>query len=221
MAWRLAKSLIVLRDEVNLVAPGRSTASDGTIGDEAHQGTPSDHNPNGADVVCAMDITHDPGSGADMHQFAEHIKRENGRAVKYVIWNRRIWSKTRNGEGWRSYGGSNPHTKHMHVSVGEGPDGQSTGPYDHTGSWELADNFGGGGDVIGLKKGDSGDRVKGLQGTLRYAGYDPGDVDGDYGSKTAAAVLKMRRAEGSEVDDGDNFTGWAYAQLMRALAKKY
>lgn len=75
--------------------------------------------------------------------------------------------------------------------------------------------------MIGLKRGDSGDRVKGLQGTLQYAGYDPGTVDGDYGPKTAAAVLKMRKAEGSSVSDGDNFTGWAYAQLMRALAKKY
>jgi len=31
----------------------------------------------------------------------------------------------------------------------------------------------------------------------------------------------MRKAQGSEVADGDNFTGWAYAQLMRAMAKKY
>ncbi|HEU5126964.1 MAG TPA: peptidoglycan-binding protein [Glycomyces sp.] len=220
MAWRLAKSLEVLRSEVNTVAPGRSTASDGTIGDEAHQGSPSDHNPNAQGVVCAIDFTHDPGSGADMHAFADFLKRRNHRAVKYIIWHRRIWSKARDGEGWRSYSGSNPHTAHMHVSVGTGSDGQSRGPYDDTSPWGLADEFGGG-DVIGLKVGDKGDRVKGLQGTLRYAGYDPGEVDGDYGPKTSAAVLKMRQAEGSGVGDGDNFTGWAYAQLMRALAKKY
>ncbi len=220
MAWRLAKSLTALREEMNTVAPDRSTASDGTIGDKAHQGSPSDHNPNSAGVVCAIDFTHDPGNGADMHAFAEHLRRRPHRAVKYVIWNRRIWSKAKADEGWRSYSGSNPHTVHMHVSVGVGPDGQSTGAYDASDSWGLVDTFGGG-DVIGLKRGDSGDRVKGLQGTLQYAGYDPGTVDGDYGPKTAAAVLKMRKAEGSSVSDGDNFTGWAYAQLMRALAKKY
>lgn len=219
MAWRLAKSLVVLRDEVDAVAPGRSTASDGTIGDDAHQGTASDHNPNGADVVCAIDFTHDPGNGADMHQFAEHIKRRNGPAVKYVIWNRRIWSKAKNDQGWRAYGGSNPHTRHMHVSAGVGSDGQSTGPYDDTTSWGIEEAFGG--DLIGLQRGDRGERVKGLQGTLRLAGYDPGAVDGNYGSKTATAVLRMRRAQGSEVDDGDNFTGWAYAQLMQAMAKKH
>jgi hypothetical protein len=219
MAWRLAESLAVLRAEVDSVAPGRSKASDGTIGDGAHQGTASDHNPNAAGVVCAIDLTHDPGSGADMHQVAEHIKQRNGTAVKYVIWNRRIWSKARNAEGWRAYGGSNPHTKHMHVSVGIGGDGESTGPYDDTSPWGIGEAFGG--DVIGLKLGDRGERVKGLQGTLRLAGYDPGKVDGDYGEKTATAVLRMRRAQGSEVDDGENFTGWAFAQLMQAMAKKH
>ncbi|THV43567.1 peptidoglycan-binding domain-containing protein [Glycomyces buryatensis] len=220
MAWRLAKSLVVLRSEINAAAPGRSTASDGTIGDDAHQGTASDHNPNGSNVVCAADFTHHPGSGADMHQFAEHLRRANHRDIKYIIWNKRIWSKSRAGEGWRSYGGSNPHTRHMHVSVGVGSDGQSRQPYDDTSSWGIQAKFGGG-ELIGLKRGDTGDRVKGLQGTLRFAGYDPGSVDGNYGSKTAAAVLKMRRAEGSDTADGNNFTGWAYAQLMRAMAKKY
>src|SRR5688572_27807045 len=139
MAWRLAKSLEVLRDEVDTVAPDRSKASDGTIGDEAHQGSPSDHNPNAQSVVCAIDFTHDPGGGADMHAFADFLKKRNHRAVKYIIWNRRIWSKAKDGEGWRDYGGSNPHTAHMHVSVGVGPDGQSEGPYDDTGPWGLAE----------------------------------------------------------------------------------
>jgi hypothetical protein len=36
--------------------------------------------------------------------------------VMYIIWNRRIWGSYRAAEGWRSYGGSNPHTDHIHVS---------------------------------------------------------------------------------------------------------
>lgn len=170
-------------------------------------------------MVCAIDVKGD--GGMSLAEFAEHLKRTNHRAVKYVIFNRRIWSKEKNSAGWRYYGGSNPHTTHVHVSVGVGPDGRSTGPYDDTSPWGLASLTGGGTDVIGLKKGDRGEAVKGLQGTLRYAGFDPGEVDGIYGAATSAAVLRMRRAEGSTVADGDNFTGWAYAQLMRAMSKKH
>jgi hypothetical protein len=218
-SWRLAKSLEVLRDEIDAAAPNRSKASDGTIGDDAHQGTASDHNPNGADVVCAIDFTHDPGNGADMHQFAEHLKRHNHIAAKYVIWNRRIWSKARDSEGWRPYGGSNPHTKHMHVSAGVGSDGHSTGPYDDMSPWGINTSNEMGGDMIGLKQGDQGEQVKALQGLLTRSGFSPGAHDGDYGSKTAAAVLAMRRSQGSSATDGINFTGAAYEQLIVAVIK--
>lgn len=223
MAWRLARSLEVLRAEIRAKHPGTTVW---TIGDQAHRSTWSDHNPTSSGVVCAIDVLGD--KGLNLGVFAEHLKRTNHRAVKYVIFNRRIWSKFRSGEGWRRYSGSNPHTTHVHVSVGVGPDGRSTGPYDDTSPWGLANigggslpTTGGGDDVIGLKKGDSGEAVKGLQATLRYAGFDPGDVDGRYGPSTAAAVLKMRKSEGSTVTDGNNFTGWAYGQLMRAMSKKY
>src|SRR5688500_3284745 len=65
--WRVAKSLLTLRDEVNQAAPQRSKASDGTIGDAAHCRRQSDHNPWVRDgnigVVTAMDITDDPTHG--------------------------------------------------------------------------------------------------------------------------------------------------------------
>jgi len=41
--------------------------------------------------------------------------------VKYVIWNRHIWSAAQKNRGWRPYHGtSNPHTDHVHVSVESG-----------------------------------------------------------------------------------------------------
>lgn len=135
--WRAARSLDVLKDEIDAIAPGRSTRSDGTIGDRAHAKTSSDHNPNASGVVTARDFTHDPAKGADMHRISRRIVAKLPRALKYVIWNRQIWSRARASEGWRRYTGSNPHTQHMHVSVGRGPDGHSTGPYDDTGSWGL------------------------------------------------------------------------------------
>lgn len=227
--WRVARSLEVLRAEINAVAPGRSTTSDGSIGDAAHAGSPSDHNPNSDGVVCARDFTHDPDSGADMHRLSRTIVANAPPALKYVIWDRQIWSRSRSAEGWRRYSGSNPHTQHMHVSVGRGPDGQSSGPYDDTTPWGIATGApaGTGDDVIGLRIGDGmGDRthlreqVKGLQALLRYAGFDPGEVDGKYGAGTSGAVLAARRSVGSGIADGDNLTGWAWAQIMLALTRK-
>ncbi len=37
--------------------------------------------------------------------------------VMYVIWNGEIWSPVRAGEGRLPYGGPNPHTDHLHVSL--------------------------------------------------------------------------------------------------------
>lgn len=76
-------------------------------------------------------------------------------------------------------------------------------------------------DMIGLKLGDTGERVKHLQGMLRNAGHDPGSVDGVYGAQTAKAVLAMRKAQGSGVDSGDEISGWAATQLHTALAKAH
>lgn len=214
MAWRLAKSLEVLRSEINAAAPKRSKASDGTIGDDAHQASASDHNPNQEGVVCAADFTHDPDDGADMNVFAEILKRRKHRAVKYVIWNRRIWSKARDGEGWRAYKGANPHTKHMHVSVGVGDDGHSTGPYDDTSTWGIS---GIGADpapqkpskpttgtkledkMPTLKRGAKGRDVKILQALLGVWGWRVA-VDGIFGKRTEEAVRAFQAKYAKPVD---------------------
>ena len=132
MAWRLAKSLETLRAQINAAAPGRSKSSDGTIGDEAHASRSSDHNPwikDGAvGVVTAMDITHDPRNGVDCAAMAEALSASDDPRLKYIIWNRRIW--TRGPGTWSAYTGVNPHDKHMHVSVGS-----TKQQYDDTRPW--------------------------------------------------------------------------------------
>lgn len=123
MSWRVAESLKTLIAEVNTMAPNRSKASDGTIGDAAHATRSSDHNPWVKDgdvgVVTALDITDDPADGCDAGRIAERL-RALGKAgdarVKYVIWNRQICSFIDNWR-WRAYSGSNPHTRHVHLSV--------------------------------------------------------------------------------------------------------
>lgn len=136
--WRMARSLDVALNEVNRAAPHRSKASDGGIGDAAHASRASDHNPWLNNTVRARDFTNDPAGGFSAASFAAHVAGLLGKhpalgAGAYVIWNRRIISTNHLSEGWRTYTGTNPHTKHVHVSVG-------LSGYDSTAPWGWPDN---------------------------------------------------------------------------------
>jgi hypothetical protein len=111
--WRLAPSLVALEDEANGIAPRRSTASDGSLGDQAHRARASDHNPSGG-FVHAIDITHDPANGMDAHGWGQRIAERRDGRVKYLISRGRIWQP---GVGWSGYGGANRHDGHLHLSV--------------------------------------------------------------------------------------------------------
>ncbi|MGI6245759.1 MAG: hypothetical protein ACOYJQ_08325 [Pseudochelatococcus sp.] len=138
--WRLAESLKVLRQQVDAIAPGRSRISDGGIGDQAHQSRNSDHNPwvrDGAvGVVTAFDITDDPRNGCSAGQIAEAILRSRDFRIKYIIWNRRIAYSRGVGEAapwtWLRYGGDNPHTRHVHISVKS-----EKAAYDSRRAWDI------------------------------------------------------------------------------------
>lgn len=129
MAYRRARSLDTLVNQVNAMAPNRRKASDGWIGDQAHRNRKSDHNPNSRGVVQAQDITHDPANGADMRDLTERIK--NDERVKYIIFDRRIWNPSV-ARRWRPYSGSNPHTVHAHISVSN-----NAMLYDNTRAWNI------------------------------------------------------------------------------------
>lgn len=137
MAWRNCNASTALVNAVNAKWPNRSRASDGTIGDAAHATRTSDHNPwvilNGMGIVRARDITAD---GIDAAWLAEEL-RKLGRAGDhrlrnsgYVIFNRRI--TTPDFSGWKAYTGTNPHTKHVHVSFALDAAG-----YDDGGGWAF------------------------------------------------------------------------------------
>ena len=119
--WHVAESLTILLAMVNERARKRSKVSDGTKGDPAHKARKSDHNPNAQGVVTALDITHDPIGGCSAAVLAESLRIARDPRIKYVIWNRRMFSSYES-RGvppwtWRPYTGDNPHTKHVHVSV--------------------------------------------------------------------------------------------------------
>ena len=132
MDWRLANSLKTLRAQLNALYPARSKASDGAIGDDAHAVVKSEHNPNAAGVVTAIDITHDPANGVDMNRIAEALIASNDPRIWYIIFNKRIWE----GDVWLPYSGGNPHDKHLHISVN-----QAASKYDDARQWNL--NLGG------------------------------------------------------------------------------
>lgn len=121
MTWRLARSLDVLRSQINTRWPARKKDSDGTIGDEKHASRNSDHNPHIKDgmigVVTALDITHDPAKGPDAKLLAEALRESKDTRIKYIISNGHIFSSKQQPWVWRPYSGSNQHFKHVHISV--------------------------------------------------------------------------------------------------------
>ena len=120
----LSKGAAKLREQMNVRFPKRDTRSDGWIGDPAHAARKSDHNPDRNGIVHAVDLDAEFGDPKkDMaqvlaEQLAAHAKSgsKSGKRVKYVMYNRQIWS-AKNGWKPRKYTGSNPHTGHVHVSV--------------------------------------------------------------------------------------------------------
>lgn len=127
---RIAKSLDTLRAQINAAYPNRSKKSDGWIGDAAHAARKSDHNPNSAGVVQALDITHDPRNGPDAGKLAEFLIITRDSRIKYIISNGKIahssdWK-------WVKYTGANAHTQHCHISVSNDP-----GLYDDDRPWHI------------------------------------------------------------------------------------
>lgn len=115
--WRLAPSLAAMVDEANMLAPRRSKASDGSIGDAAHRARTSQHNPDESgrvDWVDAIDLTHDPKGGWDAHRRARDVAARRDPRIRYIISAGEIWQP---GIGWSGYGGENKHHGHAHFSV--------------------------------------------------------------------------------------------------------
>lgn len=119
MAWRVARSLDVLLEQLNARFPGRSKASDGSIGDAAHASRVSDHNPDSGGVVRARDYTHDPDAGVDIDRLSDELAASRDSRIKYVIANNLIMSGAAGPRPWRwtPYRGTNPHRSHLHLSV--------------------------------------------------------------------------------------------------------
>lgn len=194
---RRAHSLATLLAQVNKLAPNRDKSSDGWIGDAAHRATKSEHNPNAAGVVRAIDITHDPKRGFDSWKFADMLRVRADPRLYYVISNGRIANP---GQPWRKYTGANKHDHHVHISVVAAP-----GAYDDPKEWDIGGDWNEHRDAPPapapkplLKRGSPYTaEVTALQRKLGFAGLD---VDGDFGPKTEAAVKAFQKAQGLVAD---------------------
>jgi hypothetical protein len=115
-------AIAVLR-QATAISPSRKKASDGLLPSAAHkrQSPNSDHN-----TGYAVDLTDDPKNGIDCADIFEKLKEDE--RVKYLIFKGKIWSAEKAKQGNRVYSGSNPHNKHLHISINDGM-GKDTSPW--------------------------------------------------------------------------------------------
>jgi hypothetical protein len=106
-----APSLVLLAYEFDIAHPGRSTSSDGCCASPQHtaQNPTSDH-----ETGDARDYTKDVRVGMLSREWAEEIKDDP--RVKYIIRDGQIYNADIAGY-WRTYTGSNDHSRHGHVSI--------------------------------------------------------------------------------------------------------
>lgn len=127
----LVTALVQVRTEFNALSPKRDTGSDGWIGDAAHQDEVSDHNPDSQGRVLAVDIDSTGPWPTHFDTYVEYlVARQRSGAddrLEYVIWNRRIASRSSKWI-WKAYSGTNdPHTGHAHFSARHDHVGNTSG----------------------------------------------------------------------------------------------
>ena len=110
-------AIAVLR-QATAICPLRMKASDGLLPSKAHilQNPNSDHN-----TGYGVDLTHDILGGIDCNVIFEKLQADP--RVDYLIFKGKIWSKDK---GLRVYKGTNPHTKHLHISIKQGCGGDTS-----------------------------------------------------------------------------------------------
>jgi len=240
MTWRNPPALLAIRADADRVAPGRSHASDGTIGDASHGASVSDHNPAPDGDVHAIDITNDPAHGMDGWKWAQtvadRIKAGQETRVKYLVSNNGnvdvIFNPTVS-MSWRQNGSAKQdHRSHLHVSIlyTEKAE-QDTSPFFVGGGapttpppvapptlaeaiHQLKEHFGSG---PVLQYGNRGPFVRDLQFAIMCLfNTERMPSDGEFGTQTRKAVQRVQTFAGLKADGivGARTRRWV-AQALR------
>lgn len=130
-SWESTPGSLNLLGQFNQAFPARDKASDGRIGDLAHQReSASSHNPDltGApewrdgdtrNEVRALDVDSDLRfPGVTMQDVIDHLRKLPGIAsvIRYMIYNRKIY-RAANGWAAEPYTGPSAHTEHAHFTM--------------------------------------------------------------------------------------------------------
>ena len=121
MSPKLCKAGRQLREQIDDSYPDRDRTSDGWIGDTRHASRPSDHNPDAAGIVRAIDIDRDlsgkskPDLAPDLADQLRLAAKRGDKRISYIIFNGRIASSKKRW-AWRPYNGVNSHKHHIHIS---------------------------------------------------------------------------------------------------------
>ena len=121
MSPKLCKAGQQLREQVDDSYPDRDRTADGWIGDARHSARPSDHNPDAAGIVRAIDIDRDlsgkakPDFASDLADQLRLCAKRGDKRISYIIFNSRIASSKKRW-AWRPYDGVNSHKHHIHIS---------------------------------------------------------------------------------------------------------
>lgn len=212
--WHPAPSVAAALAQATALWPNRSTRSDGIIGDAAHAARDSDHNPDYRGIVHAFDLTHDPANGVDCAVLAERLRTAGpGTAsidprIRYAIWNGRIFAGPLGGRAdigeWRPYDGRDPHTNHLHVSIGYTAAAETdTRPW-----WAWVPAPRGHAALPVLRLGSHGPAVMQLQRSLQRLGHPGLRTDGVFGAATLAAVRDVQARRHVAVDGTVGVETW-------------
>lgn len=193
---------------------------DGSIGDRAHAARVSDHNPNAAGHVRAIDVDEhsDQTVGRALARFLIECRDPR---IKYVIYEGRMFASYavswRPAWTWGPYYGSNKHLRHLHLSVSG-----RQGLYDDPSPWgfvrDVEENM-----IVPF--GASGYEASSLQFELnraaRHLGLTATGQDGQFGPDTARLLEEVLASEGYRWDTKaqGGLKGYAGFLLERILAK--
>lgn len=201
---RLAKSLVVLRDQIDALFPDRDRCCDGNILDQHRRTNYDGDHTASPDVARALYVTNDPAVGLKSHDLALSLMRAKDRRIRVVISQGQYFQGPAGERPWtlQPYHKRRDHWDDVLIMVRDEEE-----YFDDELRWKLrrvasersaADSQERRERPI-LRPGCLGDDVKAMQKRLNAIGANI-PSDGKYGDRTERAVNRFKAAAGLPED---------------------